>query len=140
MNIIPILLDSTFVASTAEDFVKLDPYGVGMAVMAMTVVLIVLTFAAILFQNQNRIIGFFTELFTKKDKALLAEPVVKEKVSTSGDEIAAIAMALHIYQSDLHDTESLTLTINKISRTYSPWSSKIYGVMNTAVKRTPYSK
>ncbi len=133
MNNIPILLDTSVTASSAEEFVKLDPYGIGMAVMAMLVVATVLTVAAVIFQNIDNII----KLFTKKKKS----PVeTVEKTSTSGDDIAAIAMALHLYQSELHDTESLTLTINKISRTYSPWSSKIYGVMNTAVKRTPYLK
>lgn len=133
MNNIPILLDTSVTASSAEEFVKLDPYGIGMAVMAMLVVATVLTVAAVIFQNIDNII----KLFTKKKKS----PVeTVDKTSTSGDDIAAIAMALHLYQSELHDTESLTLTINKISRTYSPWSSKIYGVMNTAVKRTPYLK
>lgn len=133
MNNIPILLDTSVTASSAEEFVKLDPYGIGMAVMAMLVVATVLTVAAVIFQNIDNLI----KLFTKKKKS----PVeTVEKTSTSGDDIAAIAMALHLYQSELHDTESLTLTINKISRTYSPWSSKIYGVMNTAVKRTPYLK
>ncbi|MFO8022747.1 MAG: OadG family protein [Perlabentimonas sp.] len=133
MNNIPILLDTSVTASSAEEFVKLDPYGIGMAVMAMLVVATVLTVAAVIFQNIDNII----KLFTKKKKS----PVeTVEKSSTSGDDIAAIALALHLYQSELHDTESLTLTMNKISRTYSPWSSKIYGVMNTAVKRTPYLK
>jgi hypothetical protein len=43
------------------------------------------------------------------------------------DEVnAAIAMALFLYQNDLHDNENTVLTLQKVSRTYSPWSSKIY--------------
>jgi len=43
------------------------------------------------------------------------------------DEVnAAIAMALFLYQNDLHDHENTVLTLQKVSRTYSPWSSKIY--------------
>jgi len=116
--------------NAADEFVKLDPYGVGMSVMAMIVVMLVLALSAITFQNIDNLIHFFTKLFTKKTTVSSSEKV--EKVKSSGDEIAAIAMALHLYKNELHDSESLTLTINKISRTYSPWSSKIYGIMNKA--------
>lgn len=39
---------------------------------------------------------------------------------------AAIALAIHMYQSELHDQESFTITLKKVSKIYSPWSSKIY--------------
>jgi len=48
----------------------------------------------------------------------------------SGDETAAIAMALHLLLDEMHDEESGVLTIKSISRAYSPWSSKIYAVRN----------
>ncbi len=41
---------------------------------------------------------------------------------------AAIATALHLYFSELHDEESNVITIKRIERRYSPWSSKIYSV------------
>jgi glutaconyl-CoA/methylmalonyl-CoA decarboxylase subunit delta len=46
---------------------------------------------------------------------------------------AAIAMALHLYFNDFHEEESNVITIKRIERRYSPWSSKIYGI-NTYVK------
>jgi len=33
-----------------------------------------------------------------------------------------------LYHSQIHDMESFKLTINKVSRNYTPWSSKIYGL------------
>jgi len=45
----------------------------------------------------------------------------------SGEVTAAIAMAIFLNR-DLHDEESDILTIKKISKDYSPWSSKIYGM------------
>ena len=43
------------------------------------------------------------------------------------DEVAAaIALAIHMYKIEIHDMESLTITLKKVSRIYSPWSSKIY--------------
>lgn len=47
----------------------------------------------------------------------------------TGEEVAAIAMALHLY-FEIHDEESGMLTIQRISKPYSPWSSKIYAVRN----------
>lgn len=135
MDLMMIILQTTGNRS-AEEFVKLDPYGIGMTVIAMLVVIFVLAFAAIMFQNIDNLIVFFTNLFSKRSKK--EEKTVK--VSTSGDEIAAIALALHLYKSDLHDTESLTLTFHRIARSYSPWSSKIYGIMNKATKQNPYLK
>ncbi|MDD3404911.1 MAG: hypothetical protein EOM76_08145 [Sphingobacteriia bacterium] len=43
---------------------------------------------------------------------------------------AAIAMALYLYYADVHDEEDRVLTIKKVERRYSPWSSKIYGINN----------
>ena len=48
-------------------------------------------------------------------------------IHISGEVIAAIAMAIYLIR-DLHDTESDILTIKKISKDYSPWNSKIYGM------------
>ena len=55
---------------------------------------------------------------------------ISETGQASGEEIAAISMALHLHYAALHDEESGVLTIKKVSRTYSPWSSKIYAVRN----------
>ena len=41
---------------------------------------------------------------------------------------AAIITALKLYKSNLHDKESEMLTIHRITRAYSPWSSKIHGL------------
>lgn len=47
----------------------------------------------------------------------------------SADESAAIAMALYL-AFEVHDEESHVITIKKVERRYSPWSSKIYGINN----------
>lgn len=43
---------------------------------------------------------------------------------------AAIATALHLYFNEVHDEESLVVTIKTVERRYSPWNSKIYGLNN----------
>ena len=57
----------------------------------------------------------------------------KNSLDITGEETAAIAMALYYFLNEQHDIESGKITIKKISRRYSPWSSKIYS-MNTFKK------
>jgi Na+-transporting methylmalonyl-CoA/oxaloacetate decarboxylase gamma subunit len=59
----------------------------------------------------------------------LSEDIKEENLTIPGEVAAAISMALYI-SCQLHDEESNVLTIKKVSRTYSPWSSKIYGLRN----------
>ena len=61
--------------------------------------------------------------------ATVAPPVkIKNEGAIVGAEIAAIGMALKMYQDEMHDIESHVLTINRVAKAYSPWSSKIYGL------------
>lgn len=46
------------------------------------------------------------------------------------DDKAAIAMALYLYFNEIHDEESDIITVKRVSRTYSPWSSKLYSMRN----------
>ena len=46
----------------------------------------------------------------------------------SGEVFAAIAMALHEYQENVHDVENTVLTFGHIQRNYSPWNAKIYSL------------
>jgi len=45
-----------------------------------------------------------------------------------GEVIAAISAALYELDNDVHDIEHTIITIERTRRTYSPWSSKIYGL------------
>jgi hypothetical protein len=67
----------------------------------------------------------------KKEEVQSGKKQTVNEIETiiSGEETAAIAMALHLY-FEIHDEESGILTINKVSKPYSPWSSKIYAVRN----------
>lgn len=115
------------VITAGEKFVKMDPYGVGMAFVAMSVVFSALVLLAIVFKNIRRVYAInFSGIFTKKPKKV--EDVIVPEEEISGEVNAAIAMALHLHTSAYHDMEESILTIKKVSRTYSPWSSKIYGL------------
>ena len=73
----------------------------------------------------------------RKLKKRKVEPTIETvpvKSNVCRAEYAAIATAIHLYGEELHDVENAVLTINKVSRTYSPWSSKIHG-LNTYFRR-----
>jgi hypothetical protein len=46
----------------------------------------------------------------------------------SGEANAAIGTAIFMFFNEMHDDEDTIITIRKISKSYSPWSSKIYGI------------
>jgi len=57
--------------------------------------------------------------------------VTNQKIEVTGEVNAAISMALFLYFNELHDKESNILTIKRVSKVYSPWNSKIYGVRHS---------
>ena len=59
-----------------------------------------------------------------QEMAALAGTLVPGEVS------AAIATAISLYLEELHDEETAILTIKKVGKSYSPWNSKIYNVIN----------
>ena len=77
-----------------------------------------------------KIMGFvFTRQKKAKTVATKGATAAEEHDAISDQEIAAaIITALKLYKSNLHDQESEILTINRITRAYSPWSSKIHGL------------
>lgn len=114
--------------SSGEKFVEMDPVGFGMTLVAMFVVFSAL---ALLYAFYKLVGRQFTR--TKKVKLKVGEvaAAVPAEVEISGELNAAIAMALYLYQTEMHDFENTVLTMKKVSRTYSPWSSKIYTLRKT---------
>ena len=115
--------------SKVDMFAEQDPHGFGMAVMAMCIVFAALLVLALCFNIINKIGASVSA--KRKEKALaetLPGAVAEGRADhDSGEEIAAIVMALHDH-FDAHDRENTVLTINKVRRAYSPWSSKIYSL------------
>ncbi len=111
--------------SKVDMFAAQDENGFGMAVMAMCIVFAALLVLAICFYIINRIGA--SVLRSQKAKALADSEAEVTSEHDSGEAIAAITMALHDHL-DAHDRENTILTINKVKRAYSPWSSKIYSL------------
>lgn len=122
-------------ASSGDMFAQYDPTGIGMAMIAMGVVFLGLAALFFFFKMTSRVLKLdvkkqLSARSVSKARAGKAETADsgKEGLEITGEINAAIAMTLHLYTSELHDAENTVLTINKVSRTYSPWSSKIYGL------------
>ncbi|NMB83070.1 MAG: hypothetical protein GYA14_14755 [Ignavibacteria bacterium] len=114
------------IAENSKKFLEIDPWGVGMTFVGMAVVFLSLLLLYMLFYNITKALNYRLKLAQrKKGKEVEAKGIETE---LSGEVNAAISIALHLYMSELHDRESAILTISKVARTYSPWSSKIYGL------------
>lgn len=113
--------------TASEKFKINDPYGISMALTAMGVVFCALLCLFICF----KIIGRIAIILTKgraRRAAGLPKGTTVEHPDVSGEVYAAIAMALQLHEDDAHDYEDTVLTMNKIEKRYSPWSSKLYGL------------
>lgn len=120
-----------------DKFEQHDPVGIGMAISAMSVVFLGLILLYICF----KLIGK-AAIKLRKRNAMIAHNITdkqeaKEKKlgEAPGEVIAAISMTLHEAQGADHDVEETILTISRVKRSYSPWSSKIY-----TLRETPHKK
>ena len=120
-----VLNDTLNQASKSEYFKQVDPFGLGMTVIGMVIVFVGLLLLYIVFYNLTKLIQVKLRRGLRKEGTIDKE---KKDISIPGEVNAAIAMALHLYFQELHDEESAILTINRASKIYSPWSSKIYGM------------
>ncbi len=100
--------------------------GLTIALVGWLIIFAALVLLVFIFTQLPKLIYHKTR---KKLKQESKTPVISEDdLHISGDVSAAIAMSLHLYFSDIHDQESNIIQIKRVSKRYSPWSSKIYGL------------
>ncbi|MCD8031489.1 MAG: lamin tail domain-containing protein [Bacteroides sp.] len=122
--------------SKIDKFREHDSTGIGMAITAMCVVFSGLLLLFLLFKTVGNIAVKMSKRNAMKAHGITDKQEAKEKNlgKRSGEEFAAIAMAMHELTNEVHDFEDMVLTIHKVKRTYSPWSSKIYTLRETPKK------
>ena len=120
-----------------EKFEEHDSDGIGMSISAMSVVFCGLILLFIAFKIVGRVSVSLSKRNAMKAKGITDKQEAKEKKlgEAPGEIFAAIAMAMHEMQSDVHDVEDTVLTITRVKRSYSPWSSKIYTLRETPLKK-----
>ena len=120
-----------------EKFEEHDSNGIGMSISAMSVVFCGLILLFIAFKIVGRVSVSLSKRNALKAKGITDKQEAKEKKlgEAPGEIFAAIAMAMYEMQSDVHDVEDTVLTITRVKRSYSPWSSKIYTLRETPLKK-----
>jgi hypothetical protein len=105
-----------FGASTSEPLSNTQTYlfwGIIVLLVALFIFFYIRTNKIVAAKNQSKSEGITMQKAANKDD-------VEEEIA------AAIALSIHMYKNELHDRESFTITLKKVSKIYSPWSSKIY--------------
>ncbi len=114
--------------SAGENFRKMDPFGIAMTFIAMFVVFLALAILYLIYSFMGKHFVRKASVQVKQKFPGTVETLKSSEEIISGEINAAIAMTLYLYQSEIHDIENTVLTIQKVSRNYSPWNSKIYNI------------
>ncbi len=102
--------------------------GIVIAIVGYTVVFAALVLLYFSFSAVSKLVNKNIKIKLRRSGKISAE-ASDEDISVPAEVAAAIGLALYM-STQLHDEESNIITIKKVSRTYSPWSSKIYGMRN----------
>ena len=104
-------------------------FGLTVSVVGFSIVFFSLTLLVVVFLRLPKLINIKIKKTKRlgKEKKKTEEPEDDDYI-IEGNATAAISLALHLYFNELHDEESNIVTIKKVKKAYSPWSSKIYTV------------
>lgn len=130
-----LVVASVALAKGSDTILEKDPHGGYVMLVSFIVVVLALVGLTVLIHLFAR---FMVKSARKKAAQTRSRGVVAGETQTSiprgddcvvnGEIIAAIALAVCLNKAEMHDSESDVLTINKVARVYSPWSSKIHGL------------
>ena len=96
------------------------------AIVGYLIVFFALVLLYFVFNSLPKLINFQARIrLRKKGHTEIAKT---KDLSIPGPVAAAIAMALHDFMSEVHDDEETVMTIKRVAKVYSPWSSKIYSM------------
>lgn len=104
-------------------------FGWTVALVGFFIVFFALTLLVVVFMRLPKLINMSLKRKQPKKKESHCNDD-EDTCQIEGNVTAAISMALYLYFNDQHDEESNIVTIKKIKKSYSPWSSKIYSVTN----------
>lgn len=117
--------------SKIDNFKRNDAVGIAMTITAMAVVFMGLFLLFVIFKQIGKLSISASKRNVRKSGATTTAADAGQE---SGEIFAAIATALYEMSDDNHDIENTVLTIHKVTRNYSPWSSKIYNLRQTPHK------
>lgn len=103
---------------------NLQNSGLQLGIYSLITIFLVIVIFVVLFSVVPAIRNF---LRNSSNKSTSTNGGKKSSSIPAGDS-AAIAAAIFLFMDEIHDKENRVVTIKRVSRTYSPWNSKIYGV------------
>ena len=118
LSIFSVVIDLSAIDNTAATIVF-----TGISIVFLSLALIYLLFRYLL-------PVIMKSLTTHKLKKRGIQDIPRGINNIPGDVTAAIAMAIVLNNEEMHDEESRKITITRVSRIYSPWSSKLYSMRN----------
>ncbi len=104
--------------------------GITVAIVGFLIVFCSLTVLVIVFTQLPKLIYMKVRKAKVPKKSKTEQAAAQDEFNVEGNVTAAISLAMHMYFNELHDEESNIVTIKKVKKAYSPWSSKIYSVHN----------
>lgn len=116
------------IGSINIDFSQASGSGLTTAIVGWLIVFAALVLLVIVFTQIPKLIYYKTRKKLKQKNKNKKEIVSDDELHISGDVSAAISMSLYMFFNEMHDEESNVITIERVKKTYSPWSSKIYGL------------
>lgn len=95
------------------------------------IVILTLIILYFIFSGFSKLVNYdWSKAGKNKKKEVVTEKVMKGDACDVSDDVAvAIALALSL-SAEVHDSEPDEITIERVQRRYSPWSSKLYGMYN----------
>lgn len=106
------------------DLSAINDYNLTLAVVGYLTVFFALVIMYFVYNNIPKLINLKTRHKLRREGKIKE---AEKELTVTGEVNAAISMALYLYLNE-HDEESHTLTIKKVQRSYTPWSSRIYSV------------
>lgn len=116
----------TTIGKIGVDYSAIAETGFTIAIVGWLIVFAALVLLVIVFNQVPKLIYYNTR--KKLREKTKQEIISDDDLHISGDVSAAISMALYMFFDEMHDEESNVITIERVKKTYSPWSSKIYGL------------
>ena len=105
-----------------------DPVGIGLTVVAVSVVFLALLCISLILKGYGKLIMRTQDRKAKKESPANVAAITPSVSETSGEIYAAIATAIYLYDEEMHDEENTVITIQKVERAWTPWNAKFYNM------------
>lgn len=108
------------------DLARISAFSVTVSIVGYVIVFAALIFLTLIYSSLPKFLNM--KLRQKLKRQGKHQNSVSDDLNIPGEVTAAISLALIHFFDESHDIESKVMTIKQVSKRYSPWSSKIYGL------------